>query len=768
MAPPRHILVLTDRDWTHPQGGGTGTHLYGIVSRWIAWGHRVTVIAGDYPGAARVERPAPNLELHHVGSRLTVFPRAAWLVKRGAVKDVDVVLEVVNGIAFFTPLWRLRIPRVAQVYHVHRDMYVEELGRRGALAAWLLETLPLRHLYAGTLFLTISHAAEASLVELGVDPDAISVVYSGVEADAFHAGTRSPQPTLLYLGRLKRYKRLEVLLDVLDGIPAAHLHVAGEGDHREAFEAEIAARGLGGRVTLHGFVDEAAKRELLASSWVSLTASSAEGWCLTVMEAGACRTPSAALRVGGLAESIVDGETGVLAREPQELGARVRDLIEHPAERERMGVAAERRARAFTWERTAAQGLDVLERAQAPRLRSVLRSLGRRPAGVAAATLAANVLSLALTMVLARALGAEGYGALAALASAFLILAVPGAAVQLAAAREAAAGRLGRVPARWEATILALAVVAAAGAALLREPLASLAGVDEPWAAAIVPPALFLWLALSLRRGVLQGHGAHRAVAGSLLLEGGARLVAAAALVLAGAGVAGALLGIVIGMVAALGATSRGDADEAVAPRLRGSLFGVVALTLLALVQHVDVIVAQHRLADAEASAYAAAAVASKVVAWAAVGLALALLPELSRHARRGPEDARRLVRTLALVAAVGVPFTLLCAVAGEPLLRVVFGPELDGAADALPWLAAAMTLFACASVAVQHSLALGRRTLLPLVAVVAVAEPLLLRSIDRAADNLAVALVLMQLGLAVVAVLLAARAAPRLEVERA
>ena len=133
-----------------------------------------------------------------------------------------------------------------------------------------------------------------------------------------------------------------------------------------------------------------------------------------------------------------------------------------------------------------------------------------------------------------------------------------------------------------------------------------------------------------------------------------------------------------------------------------------------------------------------------------------------------GRRTRGRLARTLALVAAVGVPFTLLCAVAGEPLLRVVFGPELDGAADALPWLAAAMTLFACASVAVQHSLALGRRTLLPLVAVVAVAEPLLLRSIGRAADDLAVALVLVQLGLAVVAVLLAARAAPRLEAERA
>src|ERR687891_702175 len=58
---PRHILILTDRDWTHPQAGGTGTHLYGLVSRWLAWGHKVTVIAGDHPGAEPVEHPAPNL-----------------------------------------------------------------------------------------------------------------------------------------------------------------------------------------------------------------------------------------------------------------------------------------------------------------------------------------------------------------------------------------------------------------------------------------------------------------------------------------------------------------------------------------------------------------------------------------------------------------------------------------------------------------------------------------------------------------------------------
>src|ERR1700754_4248650 len=99
--PPRklHILLLTDRDWTHPQGGGTGTNLFGQVSRWVAWGHRVTVIAGAYPGAAGTERLAENLVVHRTGTRMTVFPKAAIAVARGLGRDADVVLEVINGVA---------------------------------------------------------------------------------------------------------------------------------------------------------------------------------------------------------------------------------------------------------------------------------------------------------------------------------------------------------------------------------------------------------------------------------------------------------------------------------------------------------------------------------------------------------------------------------------------------------------------------------------------------------------------------------------------
>ena len=325
---PRHILVLTDRDWTHPEAGGTGTVLYGQVSRWVAWGHRVTVIAGDYPGAERVSHLDERLTVHRMGTRLTVFPRAAWATFRGLGRDADVVLEVCNGIAFFTSLWRwMRKPRVLLVFHVHQEHYVTELGLRGRVAAFLLEQVPLQIFYPGVPVITISQSSREDLVALGVERERIHVVYCGLDSGLLAPGPEAPEPTLIYLGRLKQYKRIELLFDVLDAIPEAHLDLAGDGDHRAALEAEVERRALAERVTFHGHVDEEEKARLLARAWVALTASSAEGWCLTVFEAAACGTPTAAMRVGGLGEAIVDGQTGVLADEPAELVAGVRELV---------------------------------------------------------------------------------------------------------------------------------------------------------------------------------------------------------------------------------------------------------------------------------------------------------------------------------------------------------------------------------------------------------------------------------------------------------
>jgi len=361
-ASPLHILVLADRDWTHHDTGGNGANLYAQISRWVEWGNKVTVVAGDYPGAQRVEHYGPRLVVHRMGTRSTVFPRAILAVMRGIGRDADVVLEVINGITFLTPIW-LRKPRVAIVHHVHRELYLEEFPRFGLPLFWLLERLPLRLLYRRTPFMTISNSARDDLAREGIPPRNVTVEYLGVDPGKFRPGVRAPEPHLIFVGRLKAYKNVETLFDVLEGVPGAILDVVGEGDHRPDLEAEIERRGLGDRVRMHGYVDEETKAQLYGRAWVNLTASQSEGWSLTVMEAALCRTPSVALAVGGLVESVVDGETGFLARDVAGLTERVRELIDSPELRERQGAAAEARARSFTWDRSASAFLDVLRRA---------------------------------------------------------------------------------------------------------------------------------------------------------------------------------------------------------------------------------------------------------------------------------------------------------------------------------------------------------------------------------------------------------------------
>src|SRR4051795_4657809 len=109
--------------------------------------------------------------------------------------------------------------------------------------------------------------------------------------------------------------------------------------------------------------------------------------------------------------------------------------------------------------------------------------------GLAAAAMAANLVAVVFTVIFTRLLGTDGYGSLAALLNLSVILYVPGSALQVAAARQGALGRLGdphrqaAVLARWTRTLLVALMAITAVSILLRAPLAALLNVDEEWAA---------------------------------------------------------------------------------------------------------------------------------------------------------------------------------------------------------------------------------------------------------------------------------------------
>ncbi|MEY2534608.1 MAG: hypothetical protein QOF29_2518 [bacterium] len=385
------------------------------------------------------------------------------------------------------------------------------------------------------------------------------------------------------------------------------------------------------------------------------------------------------------------------------------------------------------------------------RLREARRSESGKAAGLAVATLVNNGIQLVFTVVFTRLLGATGYGTLAALVSAFLILLVAGQSVQVAAAREAALDRLGH-PEAVRATLrawthrLLLALVAVTAVSILgREQIAAAIGVDEaPWGAAAILPTGVLWMLVSLQRGALQGLRAYGAVGASIIAEGLGRLLCALLLVGAGMGVTGAMLGtplafvlVAIGLEVALHRRIGPIQPAQGAVRSLRGLLGdgwvpIVGLFLLAALQNVDVIVAKHRLAADAAGSYAAAAVAAKSVVWVAIGIGLHLLPEATRRAAAGLDPRAVLLRALAILAGISAPALIIFAAVPDLLMRLAFGAGLTQAAGALLLLGAAMTLLAVAYLAVQYMVALGETRFLWMLAVIALAEPVILSTTDR------------------------------------
>jgi glycosyltransferase involved in cell wall biosynthesis len=129
--------------------------------------------------------------------------------------------------------------------------------------------------------------------------------------------------------------------------------VIGDGWWSRQLTDEARRLGVDDITDFLGFVDEKTKHEELARSWLMLAPSVKEGWGLTVVEAAQHEVPTIGYRsAGGLAESIVDGATGLLADDLDGLTAATEDLLSDEVRRRALGRAAAARAATFTWEQT--------------------------------------------------------------------------------------------------------------------------------------------------------------------------------------------------------------------------------------------------------------------------------------------------------------------------------------------------------------------------------------------------------------------------------
>ncbi|MEP6852415.1 MAG: glycosyltransferase family 4 protein [bacterium] len=354
------IALLNWRDTAHPEGGGSEVYAEQLADGLATAGHRVTLFTAAYAGARAEEVRPSGVRVLRRGSHQSLYLHAPWQYRRGNLGRPDVVVEVHNGMPFLARLWaHRRTPVVVLVHHVHREQWHVVFGPARARIGWWLEAWVAPRVNRRCHYVAVSDVTRDELVELGVASERIEVIHNGTPALRSESIAKTDHPSLLVLGRLVPHKRVEIALAVLGRLraefPGLTLTVAGRGWWENELRAEAARLGVADSVAFAGFVSDEDRHRLYSQSWVSLVPSLKEGWGLVVVEAGVHGTPSVAFfGAGGVAESIVDGFTGLLAArdDVDAFTACTRRLLTETAEREQMGRDARTYAGRFTWDAT--------------------------------------------------------------------------------------------------------------------------------------------------------------------------------------------------------------------------------------------------------------------------------------------------------------------------------------------------------------------------------------------------------------------------------
>jgi glycosyltransferase involved in cell wall biosynthesis len=363
-----HVIALNWRDLRNPRGGGAEVHMEEILRHIGRRGHRCTLLTSRFPGAP-AEEDADGYRIVRAGHELDFNLVVPFLYRRVAAGDPpDVILDDINKIPFFSPLWT-RVPVLAVIPHLMGTTVFQEVNPILAAAVFAAEQ-PVRRVYRNCHFEVISDSTRDDLVMRGFPADRIHVVPCGIDRARYHPDAtvaKTPEPSLVYVGRIKRYKAVDHAIRALAAVrryfPSCTLTIVGDGDGMTALRALTAELRLDGAVRFAGFLPHAEKIRLLQAAHVVVNPSVKEGWGLTNVEANACGTVCVAADSPGLRDSVKDGTTGLLYPwgDVEALAERVTRLLADADLRRRMESGALAWAESLTWARCGDETLALVE-----------------------------------------------------------------------------------------------------------------------------------------------------------------------------------------------------------------------------------------------------------------------------------------------------------------------------------------------------------------------------------------------------------------------
>lgn len=365
----KRILIFNWRDLTHAYAGGAEVYVHEIAKEWARLGHHVTIFAGN-DGSQKRYQTIDGVQIIRRGGFFLVYVWAAVYYLLRLRNKYDVIIDCENGIPFFTPLYA-RQPIFCLMHHVHQDVFFHSLSKPLAWLASFLEKTVMPIVYRDQKFITVSESSKEEMNEHGIGQAGIFIVHPGINKEEFEPilVEKTLSPTILYLGRLKAYKSINVLIQafrvVLSERPDARLVIAGSGDeetHLKRLAKEL--RLTSEQIQFVGQVSQTEKVRLLQSSWMLVNPSFMEGWGIVAIEANACGTPVIASDVPGLRDSVRDGQAGYLLPygDVAAFSDSILQIIRNRELRLQMGDNARAWADNFSWERASTAFLSVISR----------------------------------------------------------------------------------------------------------------------------------------------------------------------------------------------------------------------------------------------------------------------------------------------------------------------------------------------------------------------------------------------------------------------
>ena len=346
------FLMLNWRDPHNPLSGGaervTVTYLLALIDR----GHEVFWFANDFPGAAREENFKGIKIIRGGGKGTSILQARQWYRRQ---PHFDLVIDQHHGIPWYAPWW-CRTNCVAYIHEVLGPIW-------SSFYPWPLSTIGQSQerwthwLYRRTPFWTPSDSTRKTLQAHGIRD--IQVFPNGTDATPLAMLESKPLAApirLAAVSRLAPNKRVDHVLRtakiLLQRGVDVRLAVIGTGEVETALRELAVDFGMADKIEFTGRLDEQQKDDCLRRAHFLVHTSIREGWGLNVIEANAMGTPAVVYPVGGLVDSTLDNETGLVTRSesPEAVADAILSLITSPEKYDSLRVNAWRRSKNFAWD----------------------------------------------------------------------------------------------------------------------------------------------------------------------------------------------------------------------------------------------------------------------------------------------------------------------------------------------------------------------------------------------------------------------------------